>query len=191
MSMVRGWGCFSCSLLGVFPQVRCQFMSAAPLAAKDGTVTAKLRPKKKFRLPVVGAAPLCRQGFVRRAFRARMSSSRRLKQSPLSTSSPRHVKWSSVAFQQDCPRLDDVDDLKTDPASACFPCSCPNICPNLEAIQQRNSVGLRDIDARNLDVYSQEVRSGAWQRVEDESEVLRQSTTRPNPRFVIGHPTST
>ena len=80
--------------------------------------------------------------------------------------------------------------------------ACPDICPSHEAIKQRNPVGLKDIDARNIDIYlySQEARSprllfcwlfpsfrfwqaGAWKRVEDESEVLRQNTTRPNPRL--------
>ena len=79
--------------------------------------------------------------------------------------------------------------------------ACPDICPSHEAIKQRNPVGLKDIDARNIDIYLQEARSprlsfsvgsfpslrfwqaGAWKRVEDESEVLRQNTTRPNPRF--------
>ena len=66
-----------------------------------------------------------------------------------------------------------------------------------------NPVGLKDIDARNIDIYlySQEARSPRlsflldpslasdsgrleqWKRVGDESEVLRQNTTRPNPRL--------
>ena len=80
--------------------------------------------------------------------------------------------------------------------------ACPDICPSHEAIKQKNPVGLKDIDARNIDIYlySQEARSprllfcwlfpsfrfwqaGAWRRIKDESEVLHRDTTRPNPRL--------
>ena len=71
---------------------------------------------------------------------------------------PRHVKWSLVPFRQDYHRLNDVDDLKKDPASACFFCSGPDFCPSHEAIKQTNP-DLRDIAARNIDIYSQEARS--------------------------------
>ena len=39
--------------------------------------------------------------------------------------------------------------------------ACPDSCPSHEAIKQRNPVGLKDIDARNIDIYlySQEARS--------------------------------
>ena len=76
----------------------------------------------------------------------------------------------------------------------------PDICPSHEAIKQRKPITLKDVEADQIDVYSQEARSprllfcwlfpsfrfwqaGAWKRVEDESEVLRQNTTRPNPRL--------
>ena len=107
-----------------------------------------------------------------------------------------------AAFQQDYPRLNDLDHLKKALAWACFVCSWPDICPSHEAIKQMNPVGLKDIDARNIDIYlySQEARSprllfcwllpgfrfwqaGAWRRIKDESEVLRRDTTRPNPRL--------
>ena len=70
------------------------------------------------------------------------------------------MKWSLVAFRQDYPRLNNVDHLKKDPASACFLCSCPDICSSHEAIKQQNSVSLENIDARNIDIYSKE-RHGA------------------------------
>ena len=37
--------------------------------------------------------------------------------------------------------------------------ACPDICPSHEAIKQQNSVSLQDIDARNIDIYSNEARS--------------------------------
>ena len=66
-----------------------------------------------------------------------------------------------AAFQQDYPRLNDLDHLKKALAWACFLCSWPDICPSHEAIKQMNPVGLKDIDARNIDIYlySQEARS--------------------------------
>ena len=50
---------FRLFLAGSVLQLRCQFMSAAPLATQDGTVTAKPRPKRVFRLPVVSQQRLC------------------------------------------------------------------------------------------------------------------------------------
>ena len=96
-----------------------------------------------------------------------------------------------------------MDDLATDPASACFlllPVPCPDICPSHEAIKQTNPVSLQDIDARNIDIYLQEARSpdccfvgafpsfrfwqaGEWQLVEFSSTSLHQDTSEPNPRL--------
>ncbi|CAE7236241.1 unnamed protein product [Symbiodinium sp. CCMP2592] len=61
-----------------------------------------------------------------------------------------------VESPQDHPRLNDVDDLKT-------------------AIKQKNPVGLKDVDARNIDIYLQE--AGAWRRVAGASTSLRQDTS--------------
>ena len=80
--------------------------------------------------------------------------------------------------------------------------ACPDICPSHEAIKQRNSVSLQDIDARYIDIYlySKEARSprllfcwllpgfrfwqaGAWKPVEGASTSLRQDTSEPNPRL--------
>ena len=110
-------GSVSASLLSVHAR------SFDPLdSQEDGIVAAKLRVKEDSDCGPCGAAPLCRQRFVRRAFRARSRSGRF--RCPLRPSSPHHVKWSCrlIACQQDHPdsRLNNVDDLATDPPSACF-----------------------------------------------------------------------
>ena len=75
-------------------------MSAAvfdPLdSLEDGIVTAKLSPKEDSDCGPCGAAPLCRQRFVRRAFRARMSRSRRSRCSPVRPSTPYHVELTTA-----------------------------------------------------------------------------------------------
>ncbi|CAE7570520.1 unnamed protein product [Symbiodinium sp. CCMP2592] len=87
----------------------------------------------------------------------------------------------AIACQQDHPdsRLNNVDDL---------------------AIKQRKPITLKQVEADQIDIYSQEVRSprlpsvgsfpslrlwqgGAWQRVEGASTSLRQDTSEPNPRL--------
>ena len=143
---------FGCSLLGVFLQVCCRFMSAAPLATGwDGH--RKAEAEGGFRLPVVLEQRLCASNVLSRGLsEARMSSSGRLRWSLLRPSSPRYVKWSLFASRQDYPRLNDVDDLAKDPASACFPCSCPGICPSHEAIKQTNP-DLQNIAPRLIDIY--------------------------------------
>ena len=67
----------------------------------------------------------------------------------------------AIACQQDHPdsRLNNVDDLATDPPSACILCSCPDICPSHEAIKQRKQNTLKDVDADQIDIYLQEARS--------------------------------
>ena len=72
-----------------------------------------------------------------------------------------------------------MDDLKTDPAAACFLllpvptfaqvtrpglgmfpfAACPDICPSHEAIKQRKPITLKDVEADQIDVYLQEARS--------------------------------
>ncbi|CAE7870429.1 unnamed protein product [Symbiodinium microadriaticum] len=44
--------------------------------------------------------------------------------------------------------------------------------------QADEPVGLKNIDARNIDIYLYSQEAGAWQRVENESEVLRRNTIR-------------
>ncbi|CAE7557185.1 unnamed protein product [Symbiodinium sp. CCMP2592] len=56
-------------------------------------------------------------------------------------------------------RLNDVDDLK-------------------KAIKQTKSNALRDVDPDQIDIYLRSKEAGGWQLVEDESEVLRQDSTR-------------
>ena len=77
-------------------------MSAAvfdPLDSQDGKITAKLRPKEDSDCGPCGAAPLCRQRFVRRAFRVRMSRSRRSRCSPVRPSTPYHVELTAARAQ--------------------------------------------------------------------------------------------
>ena len=81
-------------------------MSAAVLThstrKEDGIVTAKLRPKEDSDCGPFGAAPLCRQRFVRRAFRARMSRSRRSRCSPVRPSTPYHVELTTARAEAGC-----------------------------------------------------------------------------------------
>eukprot|EP00439_Symbiodinium_sp_Y106_P006927 s8756_g1.t1 len=60
-------------------------------------------------------------------------------------------------------QLNDVDDLKT-------------------AIKQTNP-DLKDIAPRHIDIYLYSQEAGAWQRIKDESEVLRRDTTSKLERF--------
>ena len=74
-------------------------MSAAvfdPLDSQDGKITAKLRPKEDSDCGPCGAAPLCRQRFVRRAFRPRTSRSGRSRCSPVRPSTPYHVELTTA-----------------------------------------------------------------------------------------------
>ena len=143
-------GSVSASLLSVHAR------SFDPLdSQEDGIVTAKLRVREDSDCGPCGAAPLCRQRFVRRAFRARSRSGRF--RCPLRPSSPHHVKWSCrlIACQQDHSdsRLNNVDDLATDPPSACILCSCPDICPSSrghQAEEPRRSQGHRCKEYRHL-----------------------------------------
>ena len=77
--------------------------------------------------------------------------------------------------------------------------ACPDICPSHEAIKQKKSNALRDVDPDQVDIYLQEARSprlfcwllpgfrcwqaGEWQLVEFSSTSLRQDTSEPNPRL--------
>ncbi|CAE7310880.1 unnamed protein product [Symbiodinium sp. CCMP2592] len=54
----------------------------------------------------------------------------------------------------------------------------PVVLEQRKAIKQKNPVSLRDIDARHIYIYLYSQEAGAWQLVRDESEVLRQNTSR-------------
>ena len=96
-----------------------------------------------------------------------------------------------------------MDDLTKDPASACFLCCLmPRRPPQVtRPSSRRNSVSLQDIDARNIDIYSQEARSprllfcwllpmalmmlAGWRVVTRPRGIdpLRRNTNEPNPRL--------
>ena len=108
-----------------------------------------------------------------------------------------------IACQQDHPdsRLNNVDDLAKDPASACFLCCLMSrLFPQVTRPSSRR---IRISGTLLQEILTSTYRkrgapdcffcwllpgfrfwqAGAWKRVEDESEVLRQNTTRPNPRL--------
>ena len=108
--------------------------------------------------------------------------------------------WRLIACQQDHPdsRLNNVDDLATDPASACF-LLLP--VPTFAQVTRPSSRRTTSMQGISTSTSAQKKRgapdccfvgsfpsfrfwqTGAWQLVEDESEVLRRDTTRPNPRL--------
>ena len=71
---------------------------------------------------------------------------------------PRHDYVELMASWTQDAQLNDVEDLKTDPSSACFLLLMSRLLPN-QAIKQRKPTTLKDVEADQIDIYSQEARS--------------------------------
>ena len=109
-------------------------------------------------------------------------------------------RWRLIACQQDHPdsRLDNVDDLATDPPSACFlllpvPTFAQVTRPSSRGSQSPSKMsrlirltstykkrGAPDCFFCWLLLGFRFWQAGAWQRIKDESKDLRQDTTRPS-----------